>query len=145
MGKRGISTARTFKAAATAQRIRKMTHTPGPWKANIDRDYAPDNEEGELVSVDVIKLEVMPEGYPVIAELIKSPFEDDEVVANARLIAAVPDLVAACNLLIKSFIDYSEEDWVDNAPLFDEPCVWDAYEKAKQALAKCREGLDEAV
>ena len=83
-----------------------MNHTPGKWEAHLDRDYAPNDELGDLITVDVLKSEVTPSGYPVIAELINSPFDEDEILANARLIAAAPALLEALEQLLEAWEGY---------------------------------------
>ena len=44
-------------------------------------------------------------------------------------------LVEVCRILVKSSID-DEPNWKDGDPIFAEDCVFDAYEKAQQALAQ---------
>ena len=64
-----------------------QTHTPGPWA--VERvDYAAHSA-----------YRVFNDELGVVAE-IKSTDSGDEELPNARLIAAAPDLLAACNGLV---------------------------------------------
>ena len=58
-----------------------MSHTPGPWKVLVENHhiYAKDS-------------------YPVASAT--SHRKSEERLANARLIAAAPDLLAACELML---------------------------------------------
>jgi hypothetical protein len=55
-----------------------MKHTPGPWERSAGTEILADGPEGELISIALMNVRV-------------SNWE-----ANARLIAAAPDLLAAC-------------------------------------------------
>ncbi len=59
-------------------------HTPGPWKAGVD-----------IFPRDIVRgKDLIATTYGLGAEI-----EDEESLANARLIAAAPDLLAALYLL----------------------------------------------
>lgn len=80
-------------------------HTPGPWRIGKCRFVVADSEIGTYA--DDMNHEYY-DGY-LVAESIKSP-------ANARLIAAAPDLLAACKAMqaalratSKTDKDYSHE------------------------------------
>ena len=63
-------------------------HTPGPWTAD------------EMATEFTIY-----GGGLMVADVHKDVMElDDEMRANARLIAAAPDLLAACELMVASGI-----------------------------------------
>lgn len=64
-----------------------MAHTPGPWTV----------QEGEVTAAegDVIIAEMVGRGRPCAVE---NPIEAE---ANARLIAAAPDLLAALRLIVE--------------------------------------------
>ena len=57
-------------------------HTPGPWTVNI-----PNNRETAIRGIHG--------GDYVIADILNDGYEDDEQEANARLIAASPDMLEA--------------------------------------------------
>ena len=63
----------------------KQEHTPGPWIVKFDDDHAtitkPDFEPGHAIAH-------------------VSTWNDAELKANAQLIAAAPDLLAACKSLL---------------------------------------------
>lgn len=75
-----------------------MPHTPGPWKTG--RDMA-----GHPAVLPDRHGETLPDGFaycPVsicrVGEGYGRP--EDEAAANARLLAAAPDLLAACRLFL---------------------------------------------
>jgi hypothetical protein len=73
-----------------------MAHTPGPWKA------------GKSFSGFV---DITTEDHYIIANVLPTNNQDD----NARLLAAAPDLLAACNLIsrIANFGngEITQEEW----------------------------------
>ena len=91
-------------------------HTSGPWEIN---ETVIPKSDGESMPFTYI---ATPEGQFVGAEW----FAHD--VPNARLIAAAPDLLAACDLALRC-MDDSREDWV---------FVSDAINACKTAIAKAR-------
>lgn len=88
-------------------------HTPGPWMVSprtpgiIIRDYTPISDEGELIA--------SAHGYSNSGYFPS----DEEGVANARLIAAAPELYASLKEML---------EW----------CIWDTEyaARARAALAK---------
>lgn len=58
-----------------------MTHTPGPWKPREHQDFWSVCEQGKHA--------------PISLATVGRPYTGDQE-ANARLIAAAPDLLAAC-------------------------------------------------
>ncbi|MDD5007295.1 MAG: hypothetical protein PHC68_02695 [Syntrophorhabdaceae bacterium] len=67
-----------------SKEVKKAGHTPGPW--SFDKPY-----DGEIN----IYFDDMGEGVPD-AVVYLSDAEDDNSSENARLIAAAPELMAAC-------------------------------------------------
>ena len=67
-------------------------HTPGPWRPGHVDHW----ERGEKVAVRAEEVD----DQPYIAFL---PDLDGKVMANAQLIAAAPDLLNACDVLVKCF------------------------------------------
>jgi hypothetical protein len=67
----------------------KTNHTPGPWKYDDCNSIT----AGECDAVGVCILEPLPDFW---AGAVDCHPEGEEYEANARLIAAAPDLLAAC-------------------------------------------------
>lgn len=81
-------------------------HTPGPW--NYDQ-----TGDGKRICVG-IGLVDGPNGYDV-AEVYSDDCDSDEALANARLIAAAPELLAIAEILldrgyVSKFIDEERDD-----------------------------------
>lgn len=95
-------------------------HTPGPWEFKpIPADYAfraPDNDDAMILS---------PNG--VCPGTVWSYGE--EGVANARLIAAAPELYAALKALYENLGETDEEGLIGHSPLMD--AAYKALEKAR--------------
>lgn len=92
-----------------------MSHTPGPWRiervATLKSEWSIDDEYGEPIAITMPRL------------------DEDQEDANARLIAAAPDLLAALEML------------ADHAPsVFAGFRPADAYEQARAAIAKAKGG-----
>lgn len=75
-----------------------MSHTPGPWHLDPFRKYA--NVHGEVMS-----------------HLARVPIDTAEAEANARLIAAAPDLLEACREAL-SILDYERADVETRAQVY---------------------------
>jgi len=90
-----------------------MSHTPGPWK--FDGSHVTDRTN------TVISIEGIAQPHGVTAD-------DDPAWANARLIAAAPDLLAACHKICKA-IAFGVE-----STLAKELC--DGYDAVRAAIAK---------
>lgn len=76
----------------------KAQHTPGPWRRN-----------GSLIEAPQMALTVSTVSWPRIGH---APKDTDEAVANARLIAAAPELLAALNCALV----YLGDDGTDDSP-----------------------------
>jgi hypothetical protein len=84
------------------ERIEQLTHTPGPWKFEKQDDGRSDGfiRAGEQYSGAVHP--------PAVARICKRGLGRlDESVANARLIAAAPELLAACKAML---LDRTRDD-----------------------------------
>lgn len=66
-----------------------IEHTPAPWTAER-------NDHGWSVSGQAPR----PDDYPKLWFIARTESNEPEDEANARLIAAAPDLLAACKLLL---------------------------------------------
>lgn len=86
-----------------------MQHTPGPWKYGYERPTAQDPEEQWAI--------VTIAGGHIVANVNPDSRQD----ANARLIAAAPDLLAALEAVV--FISDRKHD---------------AWDKARAAIAKAK-------
>ena len=94
-----------------------MSHTPGPW--NLGINYVPYEYDYFWCHTENNK------------NICSIPGTKDEIQeANARLIAAAPDLLEACKSALHSFKKYETE--FPNHPLFGE--LEQAIKKAKGEL-----------
>ena len=98
------------------------THTPGDWKLGDER-----------VIGDDIYYEIEVEGYGVVALVVATP-ESPELIANAHLAAAAPELLDALRNLLGTSGHYLAPDEV-LATDFDCPTSW-----IKQARAAIKKG-----
>jgi hypothetical protein len=92
-----------------------MTHTPGPWAIDNLRIWASGQEEYTIAIIPM-------DGY--------SPHQ---MQANARLIAAAPDLLEALGILVKE-IDILVEDGTLAAFALAHP----SYKNAREAINKAK-------
>lgn len=94
------------------------SHTPGPWNAvkSQPRIYWIDAHE-------------QPCAYGHIATVFEGGKDPDENAANARLIAAAPDLLAALEALVDD-TEHRDHDCGDEE--------WCPVHKARAAIAKAR-------
>ena len=103
-------------------------HTPGPWTVlpeELDRDYI--RIRGTVLGGRYKIANVLhPSGRNLSKELQKR--EAEETRANARLIAAAPKLLEACEALLDGLDDY----WITTAE--GEAAV----EAAKEAIAEAK-------
>ena len=101
-------------------------HTPGPWAANETNQI---NYMGDTYNADVVWSANMDRG-PVAFIPLRAP---EESVANARLIAAAPELLAALEACA-SFVDPSEQckrHWTNGD-------VRELTEQTRTAIAKAK-------
>lgn len=106
----------------------KQTHTPGPWVVDLDREFF---QDGDQVSVEAMTVDGM------VAREVCSLFLDTgedkdgedyaEDAANARLIAAAPDLLTALRDLC---------DAIPDATVEADPPLGCWVEMAREAISK---------
>lgn len=100
--------------------------TPGPWKIGVSADHTP------LVMVDVHPSEGSGFGVAHINRLPRMGSVRGDVAANARLIAAAPDLFEALARIIAANDEFRRAlpaDWQSDP-------VNDACDAARAALSK---------
>ena len=98
-----------------------VKHTPGPWKIK-----GPDRVEGDYA--------ILADGF-IIAQAYKQTDDDrfEPVDANARLIAAAPELLKECEKSLEAFLhiqQYIEPSMIDE----------DGIKQLKAAIAKAKGG-----
>jgi hypothetical protein len=95
-------------------------HTPGPWTVHVQKF----GSEGQFIETHI---------WSADRQLIHwintsmRPSRNDEYIANARLIAAAPELLEALEELVNVIYDYE---------LFDN--IYIEFDKARQAIAKAK-------
>ena len=101
-----------------------MPHTPGPWMQHGSTIYSPDN--GNVCVVTEIHTGII--GAPPIG--ITS--EDwKEAMANARLIAAAPELLEACKHVMGNLTKADTQTW-----------AYDLAKELRAAILKAEGGGD---
>lgn len=105
-----------------------MSHTPGPWQALLhsDTEFVP--EVRGICSMYWGIHEPTPESEAAMVA---------QVEANARLIAAAPDLLEACKALLADYIETCEEH---NIQVFRASLAL-----AREAIAKAEKNPDSGL
>lgn len=87
-----------------------MTHTPGPWRLDNNIAYG---WKTNPFSITVRKRGVH---STTVANIpAKQTISRDEAEANARLIAAAPELLEALQAIVKSLVDQDDEGMIEHA------------------------------
>lgn len=87
-------------------------HTPGPW--HVDECRTPNGVVYEVNSVAVLAGD--DEGEPAIVNIAECcDFTDGQAEANAHLLAAAPDLLAACKAARDAIAGIEDDELVDEA------------------------------
>lgn len=97
-------------------------HTPGPWFA-FAADYQGTRDEAPIFVIG-------PEEYHTVAQVRAGNTDDklpEQTPANAKLVAASPDLLAACKALRKAIGEYN--------PYWDK-MLFDALSETDEAIAR---------
>lgn len=96
-----------------------MPHTPGPWE----------NEDGEITARGAVVANVyQADDFPCLDDADR-PAAEEECKANARLIAAAPDLLEAC----RSALVPVKEAWAKQMEGND---LWPVFEALRAAVAR---------
>ena len=108
-------------------------HTPGPWEPHGLAIYTRDKQPAQSSPGDPRERQVAQALWDADEDDREVAWNYEEAAANARLIAASPDLAHACELLCAAYRAGEESggsiEWSD---------VDAAWEAAKSALAKAR-------
>jgi hypothetical protein len=113
-----------------------MSHTPGPWRASYEKRGFIGQPDSEMTTFHTIEACHQPAGINgrslILAEMrvgdeafgfgedaIRHRVDDAEAQANARLIAAAPELLAALEALVLQNITYVGGDIVIRADSHD--------------------------
>ena len=90
----------------------KTQHTPGPWLVNFEQNKF-DSRHSKVQVVDGSSASLNNGGLPlVLANVNAMPFNDEsEPLANARLMASAPDLLAALERLAHPMADDEDLDY----------------------------------
>lgn len=119
-----------------------LKHTKGKWEAIIARhdQNIPESTFGIAIRVEGKKPFLVTNGVydytpNVVRDINGKPMPDfysiEEIEANARLIAAAPELLEALQGLMR--------EAEHNYPTLTKSGVWPQYEKAKAAISKATE------
>jgi hypothetical protein len=101
------------------------THTPGPWVA----DAIAENGDIRIACVNLPLVIASTHNGASIGEILNG-LPPELQWANARLIAAAPELLDALRMFVAA-----EDDWNARDGTFDDPLT-DAYLAARAAIAK---------
>lgn len=114
----------------------KTQHTPGPWLVN----YAEDRFDLKRSTIEIVDGSYdslnHEQGPLVLAKLNVIPFAPhmDEPLANARLIACAPDLLAALEIILSSTCGDIGEDGYDGCIRIEAKSL----DRAREAISKAK-------
>lgn len=102
-------------------------HTPGPWRIHLISEFGA-NRENYCVTA-----EINPNDQPtcVVAEVYGNNWSREQELADARLIAAAPDLLAALDRAYLQIIEFLNEGDFKRNIEFDAGYIVDAIAKAE--------------
>ena len=104
----------------------KSAHTPGPWNLSRDEIWSTTPTRFNLTTVGTPRLAIVDRHNDA-----ERPFPWE---ANARLISAAPDLLAALDSLLKTFVDDLSECGYDEDDINDH----DGVKRARAAISKAK-------
>ena len=116
------------------------THTPGPWLVNFEQNKF-DSRRSKVQVVDGSSASLNNGGLPlVLANVNAMPFNDESVpLANARLIASAPDLLAALEVVLSSTCGNVGDDGYEGCIRIEAK----ALDRAIAAISKAKGNLSE--
>lgn len=100
--------------SATGKPLGRVAYTPGPWRVIIDDDGNPLSGRPGVFAADEYDCGIVHwDGF--IQAYWRSARGDKEIHANARLIAAAPDMLVALQNLVNSFEKHRPKEYWDAA------------------------------
>ena len=116
------------------------SHTPGPWLVNFEQNKF-DSRRSKVQVVDGNSASLNNGGLPlVLANVNAMPFNDESVpLANARLIASAPDLLAALEVVLSSTCGNVGDDGYEGCIRIEAK----ALDRAIAAISKAKGNLSE--
>lgn len=110
----------------------KALHTPGPW--GYEPIPADAHTDPDIMLDESFRFWIVGAGGDVLALVEADPHGDAEAEANARLMAAAPELVEACELFTRAA--HETRDLLNDRGLPCPASIALAAEKARNAIAK---------
>jgi len=119
----------------------EMAHTPGPWVVHLPKPIDEQEDDGDGQIAIHMGTRIKSPGYYRLAHEIvlgegMEPGQNPEMIANAYLIAAAPDMYEALRHILEA-IDTCGDDAVHYA-LANHQTLGDVVSEARAALAKAR-------
>lgn len=111
---------------------KRIGPTPGPWIVSEDAEFTVEAGPGSPAEPMQIAITSDSSHFPCLENEHEEARADDEARANARLIAAAPDLLAACKWLAEA---YAATSTVVSGDEEEMNKAWDAIRKAEGGAA----------
>jgi hypothetical protein len=108
-------------------------HTPGPWGRRIAYQIRGKDDTSEVA---IYQMPWNGGSERRIASWKMNGPLDDEAEANARLIAAAPNLLAALEALVYAYVELADSSTGREAQMQRIPAMVKAVQEAEQAIAE---------